>query len=137
MGQRGKRGAAYVEFLTAVFVTALGAAAILGLVVASSHATRANEYYSLASNIARQEIENIRASRGYLLANRTGAELTSASDMLDELPDGAGTLTVEDSSTLAGAKDITVTITWRNPPSTTTDTLTLKTMVSPDGPTSQ
>lgn len=134
--KRGNRGSLYIEFLIAVFVVAIGSAGIISLLSASSQASKGNLYYTVASQIAREEIENIRSTKACLLSNRTSASLISNTSALTQLPSGAGTLTIEDSSTLTGAKDITVTITWVQPSDKRTKTLTYKTMVSPYGPTS-
>ena len=133
---RCKRGAAYIEFMLAVFILALGSAAVLGLICMAGQTCKSNEYYALAGQIARTEMETIRSTRACLLSNRTNAVLISQPTALSELPSGAATLTITDSALLTGAKEITVTLRWLQSPMDGFKTLTLKTMVSPDGPTS-
>lgn len=112
----------------------MGAAGALGLVSASTRVARANEYYTVAAQIARAEIETLRSTRACLLANRTDSALVSGSAALSQLPSGAGKLTIADSALLGGAKDITVTVEWATIDGSP-KSLTLQTLVSPDGPT--
>lgn len=133
---RRRNGVTFVDLLVAVFVTALGTAAVLGLLSAASQLSTGNQYYLMAQQIARGEMEAIRSTKGYVLSNRTNAPLISSPSLLSQLPSGTATLTIADSATLTGAKDITVTVQWLQPPSNTQKTITLKTLVSPNGPTS-
>lgn len=133
---RARRGFAYAEVIIAVFVTAIGAAATLSLLNVSSEASRTNQYYTIALRIASTEIETVRATKACLLANRTGGALLSSPSNLNQLPGAAATLDVANSATLAGAKDIAVTVRWNDPITGGTKSVVLKTMVSANGPTS-
>lgn len=130
-----KSGSLYIDFMIGVFIAALCIIALLSMSVASSKITHYVKNSQIAAAVARGEIETIRSTKGYMLSNRTDASLISSPDELSLLPEGSGTLTIADSALVAGGKDITVTISWRTP-NGTTKSLTFKTMVSPDGPTS-
>ena len=125
-------GAAYIEFLIAVAVTTIGSAGVLGLVVASKQASMCNGYFTIASQMARTEIETIRSTRVDILANCTDAPFLSVPTNLDDLPQGAATVTITDSTILTGAKDVVVTVSWVQPPPALNKSITLKTMVAPD-----
>lgn len=132
VNMRRRIGAAYIEFLIAVAVTTIGSAGVLGLVVASQQASKCNEYFTIASQIARTEIETIRSTRADKLANRTDASFLSVPTNLDDLPEGEATVTITDSTVLTGAKDVTVTVSWVQPPPALNKSITLKTMVAPN-----
>lgn len=127
---RRRIGAAYIEFLIALTVTTIGSLGVLGLVVASQQASTCNEYFTIASQIARTEIETIRSTRVDKLANRTDAPFLSNPTNLDDLPQCQATVTITDSTILTGAKDVVVTVSWVQPPPALNKSITLKTMVA-------
>lgn len=131
MRMRRRLGSAYIEFLIAVMVTAIGTAGVLGLVVASKQASMCNQYFTTASQIARTEIETIRSTRIDALANRSNAPLLSAPQNLADLPQGQAAVTITDSAILTGAKDVTVTVSWVQPPPALDKSITFRTMVAP------
>jgi hypothetical protein len=130
------RGAILIEAILGILICSLLAVSLIELLMMSSQINRSNKGYTIASQIARAEIENIRSTKACLLSNCTDASPTGSYPSLTSLPGGVVKLTINDSSLLTGGKDVTVTVTWKYPATNKTQTLSLKTMVSPDGPTS-
>jgi len=126
-------GALYIDVLMALLVIAAAGFMVFGLLIMHKQTSKDNEYYAIADQIARLEIETIRSEHGYTLSNCTNAALVSGGPQLSLLPSGAGKLTIASSALVSGGKDITVVISWQaeNGPARS---VTFNTLVSANGP---
>jgi len=99
--------------MMAVLITATACVAACGLLLATSAANKSASNYSTALNAAREELEILRTRRTALTVNRTDAAFVGSVPQLNELPSGAGTLSIADYPSVSGLKQITITVSWR------------------------
>ena len=122
---RLSQGFSLIEVVVAIgiVVAALAAATALAHTVPLSRMTHDED---LALVIARGELESVRAA-GYAAAPTSGPFSNS---LLSALPSGAGTLAISDFN--AGTKQVTVTVSWREP-SLSARSLVLSTLITKVG----
>lgn len=114
-----QKGSILLEGLVAVAIFAFGFLALLGLQAASIKQSIQAKYRNDAALLANQIIGQMMVDQGNLAAyaGSTSAKDTWQEQVAATLPNGAGTITIVD--TTATPRTATVTVTWRAPDETT------------------
>ncbi len=108
--RRRRRGFALLDTVIALTMASMLIVYGLSLMMTTTSSGDAARQTTIAYNLARQQIENVRAFRGAPLPNRFEGPLLGDTAMLSHLNNGSGTLTL---STYRGTvKQVTVKIRW-------------------------
>lgn len=125
MRRASSRGFSYVEVIVALFIVS-ALVASLGTLVRGLPLTRHIQHQDLALKIAKHQLESVRAG-GYGSVPESGP---FSDTQLSSLPSGTGALTVSDFNT--ETKQVTVTVSWKEP-NTATSSLALDTLITEIG----
>ena len=108
--RRSKRGFALLDSVIALTVASLLIVYGLSLMMRTTSSSDAARQTTIAYNMARQQIENVRTFRAAPLPNRFEGPLLGDTSLLAHLNNGSGTLTL---ATYRGTvKQVTVKIRW-------------------------
>ncbi len=129
--RRARRGGVLLEAMLGMMVASFITVSGLSLMVSASSVSDGAKQSTIAYNIARQQIENMRSLRGAQMANVTNQALTLPE--LAQLNGGAGTLTVQ--TYRDTVKRVSVTINWRAGQNRQPRTMTVTTLMAPGGVT--
>jgi prepilin-type N-terminal cleavage/methylation domain-containing protein len=120
------RGFSFIEVVVSLFI--IGTVIVLSsAILKAAPLSRHAKFENLALSIAQNELEGLRAA-GYSSLPAAG----SFSDpLLSSLPSGSGSLSVSDFN--AKAKQVAVTVSWREEASSATSSVSLSTLISSVG----
>jgi len=126
-------GYALLDAMMAVLITSIVGTVACGLLLATSLSNNLASDYSTALSAAREEVEILRTRRPFLMSNCTGAPFVGSVPQLNDLPSGAGTLSIADYPGVSGLKQITITVSWRARPSNSARSVVLTTLCAAEG----
>ncbi|MES2459479.1 MAG: hypothetical protein V4671_02770 [Armatimonadota bacterium] len=108
------RGFLLMEAMIAIFVGTLVLVSAISLVTAGAVAAEAARQNNIATNCARQIVENVRLRRGAMLVNNTYTDATVFGPVpqLSELRSGSASLTI--TTWQSTIKSVVVTVNWRS-----------------------
>jgi Tfp pilus assembly protein PilV len=111
--RRRTQGFLLMEAMIAIFVGTLVLISAISLVTAGAVAAEAARQNNIATNCARQILENVRLRRGAMLVNGpyTDATVFGPVPQLTELRGGSASLTI--SSWEYSVKSVVITVNWR------------------------
>jgi prepilin-type N-terminal cleavage/methylation domain-containing protein len=120
------RGFTLIEVLVSLFV--IGIVTVLsGALLSAAPVSHHARYENLALTITKNKIESLRG-RGYAMLPASGSFSDPA---LSALPSGTGTLAV--SAFNPDTKQATVTVTWGEPGTTASSSVSLTTLITANG----
>ena len=133
--KRRSTGFMLLETCVALFVAVCISIPVMTLMVTSATAVNSARQTTIATNAARQAVENVRVYKGGDIANGTYTNVTvfGALPQLTELSNGTATMYV--SSYSSGVKLVNVTVQWTGGGNGTRRSQTLTTLVTSGGNT--
>ena len=131
--RRSKRGFALLDSVIALTVASLLIVYGLSLMMRATSSSDAARQTTIAYNMARQQIENIRTFRGAPLPNRFEGPLLWDTSLLTHLNNGSGTLTL--STYRSTVKQVTVKIRWNDGARSRTREIAVTSLVAAGGVT--
>lgn len=129
---RRQKGFSLLEIMIALVFITLAFIAVYQFLTSSIFINNQARLVSQAYHAAYHELEQVRQVSFDSLVNQTNGPLIGSVPQLSNLPDGQGSLTIENYEGNSNIKKVTVTISWRAPGGDT-ETINLITLVTRGG----